>query len=196
MKKRIFILITISLISVLSFEINPQTKDNKTYFWLNFGGGFLNAKNFPGFAVYLGASLHSQGKQISIKYCTSARISGFIEPCNSTAYFIIPYKIKAFAVLFGINPRKKYLSFAALTGLSYVWGRDKVKYNLDHYSGGRYITYGYENFRSIGLPVEFSLTLIPLPAIGISGILSLNVNSSHFFTGTYLIIQFGYVRAK
>ena len=56
MKKSISALITFSLISVLSLAINPQTKNNKIYFWLNFGGGPFLSKSFQNFAAYLGAS--------------------------------------------------------------------------------------------------------------------------------------------
>lgn len=199
MKKHfLFLSVTLFLLfhlKTFSFA-QPDSSKDKTYFWLNFGAGPLNAKSFPGFAVYLGASIHSKGKKVTIKYCTSARLSGYFEPCNSTTYLIRPYKIKEFAVLFGMNPRIKYLSFSALTGLSYVCGKEQVKYNLDHSSGGIYITSRYKNFKNIGFPIEISLTLLPLPGIGISGVLSLNVNNSHFFTGTFFVIKFGYIRAK
>jgi len=173
------LLILINVFCVTSiqnvFAQNNDQVNKPTLAWINLGFGPVGGNELLGLGLITNAQYNSKYGLFGLRFFQAGSTgmhTGFANYIDDISELSLTY---GYSHNFGI------LNLSASAGIGALWGEERGPGEGD-------------DFSVVSFPIQGSITIQPIPLIGLGGMLSTTVNSHTTISGAHFVLQLGRLR--
>ena len=157
------------------FAQNNDAVNKPTLAWINLGYGPVGGKDLSGLGLITNAHYNSKYGLFGLRYFKAGDTAMHIGFGNYID------EISELSLTYGYSHNFRILNLSASAGIGALWGEERGPGAGD-------------DFSVVSFPIQGSITIQPIPLIGLGVMLSTTVNSHSTISGAHFVLQLGRLR--
>lgn len=178
-RSNFLLILLISVFCVLStqevFAQNNDQVNKPTLAWINLGYGVAGGSDLSGLGLITNAQYNSKFGLIGVRFFKAG------DTAMRTGFANYVDDITELSLTYGYSHNFGVLNLSASAGIGALWGEERGPGAGD-------------DFSVVSFPIQGSITMQPVPIIGLGVMLSTSVNSHSTISGAHFVLQLGRLR--
>lgn len=158
-----------------AFAKNDDQEKKPTLAWINLGLGAVGGNDLSGLGLITNAHYNSKYGLFGLRYFKAGDTAMHIGFGNYID------EISELSLTYGYSHNFSILNLSASAGIGALWGEERGPGAGD-------------DFSVVSFPIQGSITIQPVPIIGLGVMLSTTVNSHSTISGAHFVLQLGRLR--